>query len=128
MTESSVKNFQLCMPESDAPDEVVLQFGRVAKHRFTMDFKYPLSPLQVPFSELTYLFFYSKQYHPSVYWGFRHLVFALPVWMARLRIVRATNTSANSLPARQPQLKTTMVAMDPQEVVKILLVDLVFYR
>ena len=27
-------------------DDTTLQFGRVAKHRFTMDFQYPLSPLQ----------------------------------------------------------------------------------
>lgn len=47
MTESSVKNFQLCCHELEDPDEVVLQFGRVAKHKFTMDLRYPLSPLQV---------------------------------------------------------------------------------
>lgn len=46
VTESSVKNFQLCCLENEDPEEVVLQFGRVAKHRFTMDLKYPLSPLQ----------------------------------------------------------------------------------
>lgn len=46
VTESSVKNFQLCCPDSENPDDVVLQFGRVAKNRFTMDFKYPLSPYQ----------------------------------------------------------------------------------
>ncbi len=46
VTESSVKNFQLCCPDSDTPDDVVLQFGRVGKHRFTMDLKYPLSPYQ----------------------------------------------------------------------------------
>ncbi len=47
VTESSVKNFQLCCAELDDPDEVVLQFGRVGKHKFTMDLKYPISPLQV---------------------------------------------------------------------------------
>jgi hypothetical protein len=48
VTESSVKNFQLCCldnPEGDN-EEVILQFGRVGKHRFTMDFKFPLSPFQ----------------------------------------------------------------------------------
>jgi hypothetical protein len=42
-----VKNFQLCCGELDDAEEVVLQFGRVGKNRFTMDLKYPLSPLQV---------------------------------------------------------------------------------
>lgn len=46
VTESSVKNFQLCCAGIDDPDEVVLQFGRVAKHKFTMDLRYPLSPFQ----------------------------------------------------------------------------------
>lgn len=46
VTESSVKNFQLCCQEADDPEDVVLQFGRVGKNRFTMDLKYPLSPLQ----------------------------------------------------------------------------------
>lgn len=46
VTESSVKNFQLCWPEGDDPDEVVMQFGRVGKHKFTMDLKYPLAPIQ----------------------------------------------------------------------------------
>ena len=44
VTSSSVKNFQLCCPElSDAP---VLQFGRVGRERFSLDFSYPLSPYQ----------------------------------------------------------------------------------
>lgn len=47
VTESSVKNFQLCCLDSDNPDDIVLQFGRVGKNRFTMDLKFPLSPLQV---------------------------------------------------------------------------------
>lgn len=70
MTESSVKNFQLCVAEgSGSPaggggsataslfngnggagvssDDVVLQFGRVAKHKFSLDVKYPLSLVQV---------------------------------------------------------------------------------
>ena len=60
VTESSVKNFQLVCNSvhtedggrSDQddnlvdPEEIVLQFGRVGKNRFTMDFKFPLSPLQ----------------------------------------------------------------------------------
>jgi hypothetical protein len=29
------------------PDDVIMQFGRVAKHKFTLDVKYPLSPMQV---------------------------------------------------------------------------------
>ncbi len=44
VTMSSVKNFQL-MSEVTG-DDAVLQFGRVAKHKFTMDFQYPLSPVQ----------------------------------------------------------------------------------
>ena len=63
VTESSVKNFQLCpadvpssssMASSDVDsnlnllnDDVVLQFGRVAKHKFTLDVRYPMSPMQV---------------------------------------------------------------------------------
>jgi tubby and related proteins len=63
VTESSVKNFQLCpadipssssMSSSDSGvasgvlnDDVVLQFGRVAKHKFTLDVRYPMSPMQV---------------------------------------------------------------------------------
>lgn len=44
VTESSVKNFQLCSHETG--DDVVLQFGRVGKHKFNMDVCYPLSPFQ----------------------------------------------------------------------------------
>lgn len=57
VTESSVKNFQLCpadLPSSETrsssslhSDDVVLQFGRVAKHKFTLDVRYPMSPMQV---------------------------------------------------------------------------------
>jgi len=78
VTESSVKNFQLCVAEGSgipavgggggggrgggsgaaslfngnvgagaSNDDVVLQFGRVAKHKFTLDVKYPLSLVQV---------------------------------------------------------------------------------
>lgn len=44
VTMASVKNFQL-IDEAD-PDTVVLQFGRVGKELFTMDFMWPLSPMQ----------------------------------------------------------------------------------
>eukprot|EP01031_Cornospumella_fuschlensis_P035605 gene35605-43181_t len=46
VTESSVKNFQLVCPQLEDSEEVVLQFGRVGKHRFTLDLRYPLSPFQ----------------------------------------------------------------------------------
>ncbi|KAJ2778602.1 hypothetical protein GGI15_004133, partial [Coemansia interrupta] len=39
----SVKNFQLVHPDEDA--YVVLQFGRVADHMFTLDMRYPMSPM-----------------------------------------------------------------------------------
>jgi tubby-related protein 1 len=38
VTMASVKNFQLVTPE--AHDSIVLQFGRVAKDEFTMDFQW----------------------------------------------------------------------------------------
>jgi len=41
---ASVKNFQLVNPHDH--ETVVLQFGRVSKEEFTMDYQYPLSPLQ----------------------------------------------------------------------------------
>lgn len=44
VTMASVKNFQLVNPEDQ--ERVVLQFGRVDKDLFSMDFQYPLSPLQ----------------------------------------------------------------------------------
>ena len=44
VTEKSVKNFQIKCDVTG--NETVLQFGRVGKHRFTMDFGYPFSPLQ----------------------------------------------------------------------------------
>ncbi|XP_006868237.1 PREDICTED: tubby-related protein 2 [Chrysochloris asiatica] len=44
VTRASVKNFQIVHPED--PDYLVLQFGRVAPDTFTMDFCYPLCPLQ----------------------------------------------------------------------------------
>jgi len=45
VTRASVKNFQLSDPKDD-PDVVVMQFGRVGKDAFTMDFQYPLCALQ----------------------------------------------------------------------------------
>ena len=60
VTESSVKNFQLCPVNTLSSsgsgsssgstvvnDDVVLQFGRVAKHKFTLDVRFPMSPMQV---------------------------------------------------------------------------------
>ena len=44
VTMASVKNFQLVVPDDE--DRVVLQFGRIDKNTFTMDFQWPLSPLQ----------------------------------------------------------------------------------
>jgi tubby-related protein 1 len=44
VTMASVKNFQLVDPEERST--VVLQFGRVGKDEFTMDFHYPISPFQ----------------------------------------------------------------------------------
>lgn len=44
VTMASVKNFQLVTPEDQ--ENVVLQFGRVGKDLFTMDFRAPLCPLQ----------------------------------------------------------------------------------
>ncbi|KAB1274356.1 Tubby-related protein 2 [Camelus dromedarius] len=44
VTRASVKNFQIVHP--DDPNYVVLQFGRVAPDAFTMDFCFPLCPLQ----------------------------------------------------------------------------------
>lgn len=41
---ASVKNFQIVHPKQ--PDYVVLQFGRVGEHSFTMDYQYPMSALQ----------------------------------------------------------------------------------
>ncbi|XP_066228660.1 tubby-related protein 2 [Saccopteryx leptura] len=44
VTQASVKNFQIVYP--DDLDSMVLQFGRVAPDIFTMDFCFPLCPLQ----------------------------------------------------------------------------------
>ena len=55
VTMASVKNFQLVNitknndnnnNNNNDDDDVILQFGRVGKDRFTMDIKYPLTPLQ----------------------------------------------------------------------------------
>jgi len=45
VTRASVKNFQLCNVARD-PDHVVMQFGRVGKDAFTMDYQWPLCGLQ----------------------------------------------------------------------------------
>jgi tubby-related protein 1 len=44
VTKSSVKNFQ--MTSDITGDQTILQFGRVDNNKFTMDFAYPLNPLQ----------------------------------------------------------------------------------
>jgi hypothetical protein len=44
VTMASVKNFQLVSP--DDHDTVLLQFGRTGKDSFSMDFQWPLSPMQ----------------------------------------------------------------------------------
>jgi len=44
VTEASVKNFQLV--NSTDPDTVYLQFGKVGKDAFNIDFRYPVSPFQ----------------------------------------------------------------------------------
>ena len=45
MTHASVKNFQL-VDEDDEREDVLLQFGKVGKDVFTMDYAYPMSALQ----------------------------------------------------------------------------------
>jgi hypothetical protein len=44
VTEASVKNFQLT--SSSDPDTVYLQFGKVGKDAFNVDFRHPISPFQ----------------------------------------------------------------------------------
>merc|ERR1712039_1111728 len=44
VTEASVKNFQLI--STTDPETVYLQFGRVGKEVFNLDFRYPISPFQ----------------------------------------------------------------------------------
>jgi len=46
VTMASVKNFQLVTAGEGGNEVVLLQFGRCAKDIFTMDFRYPFSPLQ----------------------------------------------------------------------------------
>jgi len=51
VTVASVKNFQLVASEENGPagrehDKVILQFGKVGKDLFTMDFRYPISAFQ----------------------------------------------------------------------------------
>ena len=45
VTHASVKNFQL-VDEDDEREDVLLQFGKVGKDVFTMDYAYPMSALQ----------------------------------------------------------------------------------
>jgi len=44
VTEASVKNFQLV--NASDPDTVYLQFGKVGKDAFNIDFRFPISPFQ----------------------------------------------------------------------------------
>jgi len=44
VTMASVKNFQLIT--HDDQEKIILQFGRVAKDEFTMDFQWPMTPFQ----------------------------------------------------------------------------------
>jgi len=44
VTMASVKNFQIIT--EDDPENILLQFGRIAADKFTMDLRWPLSPLQ----------------------------------------------------------------------------------
>lgn len=44
VTEASVKNFQLV--SMDQPQHVILQFGKIGKNTFTMDYQWPISAFQ----------------------------------------------------------------------------------
>ncbi|XP_059496632.1 tubby protein-like isoform X2 [Stegostoma tigrinum] len=44
VTQASVKNFQII--HSNDPDYIIMQFGRVADDVFTMDYNYPMCPIQ----------------------------------------------------------------------------------
>ncbi|KAM8927756.1 tubby protein homolog [Pelodytes ibericus] len=44
VTQASVKNFQIISP--DDPENVIMQFGRVAEDVFTMDYNYPMCAMQ----------------------------------------------------------------------------------
>lgn len=51
VTVASVKNFQLVAsgesdPNNQDDDDVILQFGKVGKDLFTMDYRYPISAFQ----------------------------------------------------------------------------------
>ena len=51
VTVASVKNFQLVASDESNPtnqehDDVILQFGKVGKDMFTMDYRYPISAFQ----------------------------------------------------------------------------------
>lgn len=51
VTVASVKNFQLVASPENGPalpehDEIILQFGKVGKDLFTMDYRYPISAFQ----------------------------------------------------------------------------------
>ena len=51
VTVASVKNFQLVASPENGPagpehDKIILQFGKVGKDLFTMDFRYPISAFQ----------------------------------------------------------------------------------
>ncbi len=46
VTLPSVKNFQLQLEGASDPNQVSLQFGKTGDSTFTMDYSFPLSPLQ----------------------------------------------------------------------------------
>ena len=51
VTVASVKNFQLVASSEDGPagpqhEKIILQFGKVGKDLFTMDYRYPISAFQ----------------------------------------------------------------------------------
>jgi hypothetical protein len=54
VTVASVKNFQLVASDESDPtpsnqeedDDVILQFGKIGKDLFTMDYRYPISAFQ----------------------------------------------------------------------------------
>jgi tubby and related proteins len=53
VTVASVKNFQLVASDANGPtshdaenDDVILQFGKIGKDLFTMDYRYPISAFQ----------------------------------------------------------------------------------
>ncbi|KNC49789.1 TULP3 protein [Thecamonas trahens ATCC 50062] len=44
VSHASVKNFQIVHPED--PSYIIMQFGRIGDHEFTMDYRYPMTALQ----------------------------------------------------------------------------------